>query len=189
VAGAAGRKGAMVSRTKKNVLLTGRPGVGKTTIVQGVLDELDVDAGGFYTREIREHGQRVGFAIRDLRGREGVLAHVELESPYRVGKYGVNRSDLEEIGVRALNDAIAASRLVVMDEIGRMELCSEAFQSAVMRALDAPVPVFGTIQGRPNPFLDAVRAREDLELFRVTEKNRNRVRDEVMSRLVALLAG
>ena len=159
--------------TVKNLFVTGRPGVGKTTLIRRVLDELDVEPGGFYTSEMRAGGRRVGFAITDVRGGDGVLAHVDLESPHRVGKYGVNRADLERIGVGALLDAVENAAIVVMDEIGRMELCSEAFQRAVRKALDSSRPVLGTIQDRRNPFLDAVRSRGDVEVVRITEANRD----------------
>jgi nucleoside-triphosphatase len=172
---------------KLNTLVTGRPGVGKTTLINRVLEEVDVDAGGFTTHEIRERGSRVGFAITDLRGGSGVLAHVDCRSDYRVGRYGVNREDLERIGVPAIREAVRRSRLVVMDEIGRMELCSPEFRAAVQEALASPVPVLGTIQDRAGPFLDAVRARDDVEIVRVDERNRDRLAGELASRVRALV--
>ena len=157
---------------RKNLFVTGRPGVGKTTLIERVLGVLDVDAGGFYTRELLEDGRRVGFSIVGLHGERGVLAHVDHEGSFRVGKYGVNCEDLERVGVRAIDEAVKRSRLIVMDEIGRMELCSQAFQEAVGRALDSPRPVFGTIQDRSNAFLDSVRARTDVKILRVSTGNR-----------------
>jgi nucleoside-triphosphatase len=76
------------------------------------------------------------------------------------------------VGVRAIDEAVKRSRLIVMDEIGRMELCSQAFQEAVGRALDSPRPVLGTIQDRSNAFLDSVRARPDVKILRVGTGNR-----------------
>jgi nucleoside-triphosphatase len=178
-----------MAAVRKNVLVTGRPGVGKTTLVRAVLEALGVRAMGFVTREIREGGDRVGFSIADLEGGPtGVLARVDLVSPYRVGRYGVNRDDLERIGVAALDHAVGCARLVVMDEIGRMELCSEPFQRAVGRALDRPVPVLATVQDRTNSFLDAIRARDDVELLRITEEDRDSARALVVRLLTELLA-
>jgi len=177
----------------KNVFVTGRPGVGKTTIIRRVLDTLDVDAGGFYTAEIRDGGRagspRVGFSIVGLNGDEGVLAHVDLDSPYRVARYGVNRDDLERVGVGAIEEAVERSSLIVMDEIGRMELCSPPFQRAVLRALDSDVPVFGTLQERPSEFVDAVRARDDVEVHEVDTGNRASLVPVLRDRLVDLLEG
>jgi len=175
----------MTETTRKNLFVTGRPGVGKTTLIRAVLEELPVEAGGFCTEEIREGGRRVGFSIADLRGARGVLAHVDLDSPYRVGKYGVHRDDLESIGVAAIDAAIEGAQLIVMDEIGRMELCSPEFRRAVGRALDSPTPVLGTIQDRRNEFLDAVRARRDVEIVSVTESNRDAAREIVLSKVTA----
>ncbi len=170
-----------------NVFVTGRPGVGKTTLIERVLATLEVDAGGFYTREIREGGERVGFSIAGLHGESGVLARVGLESPFRVGRYGVNREDLERVGVRAIERAIESSPLIVMDEIGRMELCSDTFQAAVIRALDSPTPVLGTLQKRSNRFLDSVRARNDVEVVAVTPANRECLVPVLRDRMKELL--
>lgn len=171
-----------------NVLVTGRPGVGKTTLLRRVLSGLDVEAGGFYTSEIRAGDKRVGFSIVSLSGERGVLAHVDHRGPYRVGRYGVNRDDLERIGVAALDRAVRESELIVMDEIGRMELCSPSFQEAVLRALDSARPVLGTIQQRRNAFLDAVRARADVEIVEVTEANRDGLVPELSSRVRELVS-
>ena len=172
---------------RKNVFVTGRPGIGKTTLIERVLDALDVDAGGFYTRELLDGGSRVGFSIIGLHGDSGVLAHVDHESPFRVGKYGVNCEDLERVGVRAIDEALKCSRLIVMDEIGRMELCSPGFQEAVGRALDSPVPVLGTVQDRANAFLDSVRARPDVEVMRVNTGNRECLVPVLRDRMLELV--
>ncbi len=172
--------------TKKNLLLTGPPRIGKTTVIRAVVGELEVDVGGFYTAEVRRDGERIGFDIVDMRGGSSILARVGFESPYIVGKYGINREGLERVGVRALERAITRSRLIIMDEIGRMELCSESFRNSVIRALDSPIPVLGTIQDRSNAFLDAVRARDDVEIVRLTEGNRDTMRSVVADKLKAI---
>lgn len=173
---------------RHNLLVTGRPGVGKTTLIGRVLERLEVRAGGFYTREIREDGKRVGFSIVGIDGGSGVLARVGFESDYKVGRYGVNREDLERVGVAALESAIDGADLVVMDEIGRMELCSPLFREAVMRALDCPRSVLGTIQDRSNTFLDTIRTRVDVSVVRVTEENRDKLADELTAAVEKTLA-
>ncbi len=174
---------------KKNLFLTGPPGIGKTTVIRAVIEELEIDVGGFYTSEVRRGGDRIGFDIIDMRGGRGILARVDLRSPNRVGKYGVNRADLERVGVSALERGIAVSGLIVMDEIGRMELCSKSFQKAAIRALDSGTPVLGTIQDRSNEFLDAVRARDDVEVVRLTQGNRDTMRLVVADKLKAIIGG
>jgi nucleoside-triphosphatase len=99
----------------RKILLTGRPGCGKTTLIKRVVTELALPAGGFYTEEIRERGQRVGFKIITLEGKEAVLAHVDFKTMQRVGKYGLNLSGLETIGVEALRAATRRRKLVVIE--------------------------------------------------------------------------
>lgn len=165
----------------KNLLVTGRPGSGKTTLVESVIQRFAGTAGGFTTSEIREGGVRKGFRIRALDGQAGVLAHVDIASPIRVGKYGVDLRAIESIAVRAVRSAVAGSRIVVIDEIGRMETACEQFRQAVRDALDSSRVVLATIQQRPDPFADSLKSRADTRVFELTEQNRNRVREQVLA--------
>ncbi|MFH1149195.1 MAG: nucleoside-triphosphatase [Actinomycetota bacterium] len=157
-----------------NLLLTGKPGSGKTTVIRSVLASRG-DAGGFFTGEVRETGVRTGFSITTLDGRRGVLARKDLRSPVKVGPYGVNIEDVEGVAASALEDALenGSVRLLVVDEIAAMEIASERFRRAVIRALDDPRPVLGTIQIRSNQFLDLVRDRADVGVLHVTSANRD----------------
>jgi nucleoside-triphosphatase len=162
-----------------NILLTGRPGIGKTSIIKEVIDSLKLDAGGFYTREMREGGVREGFEIITLNGKKGILAHIDCRSPYRVSKYGVNIEDLENIAAPAIEEAIRNKECIIIDEIGRMELYSPKFCSLVKKALDSEKRVLGTIQARHNEFLDSIRRREDTKIVEVTFENRKRITEKV----------
>ncbi|HEY65869.1 MAG TPA: NTPase [Caldilineae bacterium] len=164
-----------------NLLLTGLPGCGKTTVVEKVVAALPSDAaGGFVTHELREGGRRVGFEVRTLDGRRATLAHVSIRSRHRVGRYGVDVQAFEEVGVRALEDTLAARRLIVIDEIGKMELFSERFRQAVLNALDASLPVLATITYRPHPWCDQIKEREDVEVWTVTQSNRDALPRQVL---------
>lgn len=114
-------------------LITGRPGVGKTTLIRSLSEALGSRAGGFHTEEIRESGERKGFRLLTLDGRSGVFAHVELlaRTPNRVGRYGVDTSVLERLGLTAVNEAATRCQVVLVDEIGKMELHSPAFCGAL----------------------------------------------------------
>ncbi len=175
------------SNPVKNVLLTGRPGVGKTTLLRRVVGNLKIAAGGFYTEEIREGGARVGFRLRTWEGKSGVLAHVRFEGPPRVGKYGVDPRVMDEIGAPAVIEAIGHARLIAIDELGGMELFSRRFRESVLAALDSPVPVSGVIQDRAHPFLNQVRTRPDVEILRLRVENRSRLEQELRERLEELL--
>jgi nucleoside-triphosphatase len=170
----------MADKGRQNILLTGKPGCGKTTVVQRVAAELGERAGGFYSREIRKNAIRTGFSIRTLDGREGMLAGVKLKSPHRVGRYGVNVRDVDLIVVPSIRDAVRAGKIVVIDEIAFMELFSSAFREAVTEALDSSSPVLATLQIRRDPFLEALRKRADCLLLTCTPASRSRLPDEVL---------
>ncbi len=172
---------------KKNIFITGRPGIGKTTMIKRLIKDLRLDAGGFYTEEIREQGIRKGFRIRSISGEEGIFAHVNIEAPYRVSKYGIDIQILNTIGVKAIDDAIEKNTVVIIDEIGRMEIFSPDFQKAVVRALDSKKPVLGVIQQRENPFLDSIRRRGDVELFCLKENTHEEVFQMIKKRLEGII--
>jgi nucleoside-triphosphatase len=171
----------------KNWLLTGRPGVGKTTLIRSILRSLNIRAGGFLTEEIREAGRRVGFRLRDLQGGEGLLAHVSFSGPHRVGKYGVRIETMEEIGIPALKKGIYDRALLVIDEIGRMELFSPTFQQAISDALDSAQPVLGVLQERASPFAERIKERKDTKIVLVTVENRAELLEEIREEMQARL--
>ena len=167
----------------KTILLTGRPRVGKTTIIKDVVRTLPGQAGGFYTEEMREQGRRQGFKIVTLDGREGILAHVDIKSRMRVSKYGVKLADLEGIGVTAIREALAHKDYVVIDEIGKMELFSQAFKDAVWEAIRSHKPVLGTITLSSHPWTDSVKALPQVTIIEVTLANRDRIAQQVLDSL------
>ena len=163
----------------QKVLVTGRPGCGKTTLIKRVLNELPQRFGGFYTEEIRDHGARVGFKVVALEGGEAVFAHVDFKTPAHVGKYGLDLSALEAVGVNAIREAVQAQRPIAIDEIGPMEIRSLVFREAVKEALDSESPVLATIFFRPLPFTDAIKSRPDVVLIEVRPNNRERLVSEL----------
>jgi nucleoside-triphosphatase THEP1 len=176
----------------KNILLTGRPRVGKSTLIQRVVERLRQEGrraiGGFYTAEMSRHGERVGFSINTLDGRVGRLAEVGLESRYRLGRYGIDMDAFEGLALPALEEAIRAGGLIVIDEIGYMELKSRRFRELVVQALDSPAPVLATILRSKSDFGDALKARRDVELITVRVEDRDRLVDEIAATLLASLA-
>jgi nucleoside-triphosphatase len=154
-------------------LLTGRPGTGKTTIIRETLSFIKVKAGGFYTQEIREGGVRKGFKIITLDGKEAVLSHIDFSKTYRVGKYGVNLNNLEQTGVLSIAKAIDNCALIVIDEIGKMELLSMRFRDVVLKALESDKPVLGTIMESSDPYTDRIKKLSSVTLLTVTVANRS----------------
>ena len=166
------------------ILVTGRPGSGKTTALRNAAACLGSIAGGFSTEEIRVQGRRVGFRVTDLHTREeGVLAHVDYKGAPRVGKYGVDVAAFDRIAVTALRKALRRDGCIVVDEVGKMELCSRAFREVVTVVLDSDHPVLGTVAISAHPFLSALRRRKDITLVELTATNR----DELPQRLLELL--
>ncbi|MHA1771911.1 MAG: NTPase [Candidatus Thorarchaeota archaeon] len=166
-----------------NILLTGPPGIGKTTVIQTIVKRLGpAVAGGFWSREIRKGGQRVGFEIISLTGEFGILAHVKGVTGPRLGKYRVNIADIERVAVPAMRAARETKKIIIIDEIAKMELFSHSFRTEVTRCLDTG-RVVGTVQQRSLDFLDAVRARPDVLLLTLTKENRGQVADKVLDLL------
>ncbi|MFQ5987800.1 MAG: NTPase, partial [Dehalococcoidia bacterium] len=170
---------------KKACLLTGGPGVGKTTIIKQAIGNLQGKAGGFFTEEIRAGGVRQGFRIVTLEGQSATLAHIDIKSPYRVSKYGVDMEGLDRVGVAALRVATRECDLVVVDEIGKMELFSPSFREAVLEAIDGGKRVLGTIMLTSHPWADRIKRHPNVALISVTRMNQRQVLEQVLAWLKA----
>lgn len=167
---------------RTNLLLTGLPGVGKTTVVRKVLALLPstITVGGFFTEEVRERGERIGFQAVTLWRERAWLARKGSPSPVRVGKYGVEVTTITTVLVPALERALKRADLIVVDEIAKMELSHPTFAEIVWQCLDASKPVLGVIQKSPLPFLQRVRTRGDVWLWEVTLENRDQLPAQIV---------
>ncbi len=165
---------------KRVCLLTGQPGTGKTSIIKEALSKVKIKAGGFYTEEIRTGGVRQGFRIITMEGQNAVLAHVNISTYCRVSKYGVDVQGLNEVGARAIYTAIDGSDLIVIDEIGKMELFSSEFKDAVLKAMNSGKKVLGTVMFAPNTFADQIKRHAEVEVITVTKANRDEVLRKVL---------
>ncbi|MEM1530498.1 MAG: NTPase [Candidatus Bathyarchaeia archaeon] len=179
---------------KHHIFLTGPPRVGKTTVILRVVEELragGVKVGGMVSEEIREMGVRVGFRIIDLdSGAKGILAHVSQRSGPSIGKYRVCLEDLEGIGVKAILNACEKASIIVIDEVGPMELYSSAFKAAVLRALDSGKRVLGTIHYRvSSEFTNLIKGRADTSIIEVTYENRDRLPKTIVNELMGRVFG
>jgi nucleoside-triphosphatase len=160
-------------------LLTGRPGTGKTSLIKQAVAGFGGRAGGFYTEEIRGGGTRQGFQLVTLDGHEAILAHTGFSQRFRVGKYGVDVASFEKVGVAALRQAAAKADLIVVDEIGRMELFSAQFREVVLEIIGAGKRVLGTIMLQPHPWADAIKQNPQVNLVTVTRASYQQILDDI----------
>jgi nucleoside-triphosphatase len=166
------------------LLLTGVPGVGKTTVIRKAAEHLKGKRlGGFYTEEIREKGERRGFHLAGFAGEEGTIAHVAFRRDRSVGKYGVDVGAIDALSESALS-LDRGAQVFLVDEIGKMECISARFVSAMRALLDSGKPVVATISRKGGRFIEAVKARPDVLEWEVTRGNRDALPERIVEWLI-----
>ena len=163
-------------------LITGKPGVGKTTVIQKIIERMrEVHMAGFYTAEIRSKGSRLGFALQGLNGKRRTLAHADIDSEHGVGKYGVDTAGFETF-LETLDLLNPDVELIVIDEIGKMELSSSHFRGLVFDALNSDKQVLATVPLKGDEFIREIKKREDIHLLELTHGNRNRLPEAIVGK-------
>lgn len=171
---------------KKNIFVTGPPSSGKTTVIKKVVELLSVPVQGFYTEEERIDNKRVGFLMHSLDGKQGYLAHQDISSEYHIRRYGVSTANIETIAVPAILPR-DNGRVIILDEIGKMECFSEKFTGAARQALDSPNCVIGTITLGGSDFILEVKQRSDIEIIEVTLENRDHLPEVIVEKAIGYL--
>ncbi len=172
-----------MSESRHVVLLTGSPGIGKTSVIRRVAERLrGRRLAGFYTEEIREHGTRRGFRLTTFDGQERIMAHVDFAKTFSVGRYGVDVAIIEDLACASLTLADEVE-LYLVDEIGKMECLSPKFIAAMRTLLNADKAVVATVAEKGVDFIAEVKRRRDIELWRVTAANRDSLPARVIARL------
>lgn len=158
----------------KILLLTGAPGVGKTTVLRKVATGLPGwKIAGFYTEEIRSsHGERSGFRLMCFDGRSGEMARADFHGPQRIGKYGVDVAVIDELAPAALSLDQRAD-IYLVDEIGKMECLSDKFVAAMEKLLGSGKLVVATVALHGEGFIDEVKRRPGVQLWQVTRGDRD----------------
>lgn len=176
-----------MSSTKKNILITGLPGTGKTTLIKKLSGGLkDFKPVGFYTSEIREKGVRKGFELVSLDGRKGLLSHVDIKSPYRVGKYRVDVKGFEDF-LDSISFLSHETNLIFIDEIGKMECFSGKFKILLKGILDSEKFVIATIAIKGSGIISDIKTRDGVMLFEMTQSNRDYILSEILREAKKLL--
>lgn len=175
-----------------NILITGSPRIGKTTILQRVNDRLTArgyQAGGIYCPERRVDDERVGMDLVDvMTGETRTLAHVDRTDGPNVGRYRVNVDNVDTMYTSAFQHAFANADVLLVDEIAPMQTYSEEFPDQIRKVLDAKLPLIATIQyASTDGFIGAVKRRDDIELVEVTKETREElpatITDMILGRL------
>lgn len=153
----------------KNILITGMPRSGKTTLLKSIISNIE-NKVGFVTNEICENGERVGFEIETSRGEKSVLAHINFKTDSQVSKYFVDVRNLEMIllNIPPLNK----ETILYIDEIAPMELFSEKFRQFVLNYLNSQNICIASIYKSLNEFCDEIKKRGDVIIIEITEENR-----------------
>src|SRR4030042_2592399 len=169
---------------KKNLLITGLPGVGKTTLIKKLSEALKgFHPIGFYTEEIREEGVRKGFELIDLEGRRGLLSHQDIRSTYKVGRYQVDIKSFEDF-LDTISFFNPSTRLIIIDEIGKMECLSDPFKNLLKKIFDSGKLVIATIALKGSGLIAEIKERQDIQLFELTSHNRDILFLEILKELM-----
>ena len=172
------------SLAKKNLLVTGLPDVGKTTLIKKLAEVLKgLHPVGFYTEEIRERGERKGFELVSLEGMRGLLSHREIERTFRVGQYKVDLKSFEDF-LDSISFFNPLTRLIILDEIGKMECFSDQFKKLLEEILDSEKWVIATIALKGSGPIEKVKKRQDIKLFEITQKNRDALFSEIFKEVI-----
>ena len=162
------------------LLLTGLPGIGKTTVIRKVARELrKYRLGGFYTEEIRTAGQRKGFRLITFNHEEGVIAHVDFDQRCRVGRYGVDVAAIDRFSDIALSIK-ADIDVYLIDEIGKMECLSNVFVRRIQSLLESEKTTVATVGMKGSGLIEEVKRWPDSRLWEITRANRDVLVQDVM---------
>lgn len=167
-------------------VLTAPPKTGKSTAIKKIINMLGTkNCCGFYTKEMIEDGQRVGFKIVTLSGKEGILARVSYDGEYIIGKYGVNLKEFKKLALTELENIINAddNKYVIIDEIGPMQLFSNKYKELLLKIASTDRKIIGTAFYDSYDWLDDFKKLDNVELIEINEMNRNDIPMEVVEKI------
>jgi Predicted nucleotide kinase len=163
--------------TKKVFLLTGKPRTGKSTLIKKLINELGSETcGGFYTEEITNSiNERIGFRCVSVDGESVEIAHVESPSETRIGRYGINNEEFEKFALRFLQEAMTVKKIIVIDEIGFIQMLSASFHRKVQEIINDNRIVLGTVPLDSHPEIDKIKLIKGVQLESINESTRDMI--------------
>jgi nucleoside-triphosphatase len=164
-------------------LLTGNPGVGKTTLLHKIIGRWRGPVGGFTTEEVRPDARRQGFKLITLDGQSTIIAGTDVMTKHRLGRINVDVDAIERVGVPALERALEMGGLIIIDEIGKPELLSSAFVEVLHRIVESEQPVLATLMLGYHEEIDALTKHSDARVIQVTQNNRNELPHQIAAEL------
>jgi nucleoside-triphosphatase len=167
-------------------LVTGKPRMGKSTSIKNIISLLDPDiCGGFYTEEIRDLNDRIGFRCVSVDGGSQEIANVDNNSPVRVGRYGIDLKKFEDFAIKQLETSLNAKKVIVIDEIGYMQLLSKPFEEMIMNIVTQSNHILlGTIPVDSHPIIHKIRNHNRVKIFSINHDNRELLPEELAKRIL-----
>ncbi|MGH4124209.1 MAG: nucleoside-triphosphatase [Clostridium sp.] len=164
----------------KIILLSGEPRVGKTTALKKIIQMIgECNCTGFYTEEIRDDFDRVGFDCVSLDGRRKRIADVNLHSEIRMGRYGIDIEAFEDFALQAINNSSSSNKIIIIDEIGPIQLLSTKFKQAIKNILTSSTCVIGTIFYNKHDDVDEIKKISGIKIYSMTNENRSTIIENI----------
>ena len=174
--------------SKSVYLLTGKPRMGKTTMIKKLINEIGLDhCGGFYTEEITKLNDRVGFRCVSINGESVEIANVESPSKTRIGRYGIDIEKFEKFAIKILQEALRSKKIIVIDEIGFMQMLSHSFQKVVQEIVSGNKIVLGTIPLDSHPEIDKIKYLKEVKIISINEFNRGMISEFLIKDIMEVL--
>lgn len=168
---------------KNMLLITAPPRTGKSTLIKKVIDNIgEENFQGFFTEEIRENGERVGFKIKEINGKEVILAHVNIKSNYKISRYYVDLESFESF-ISDFFSKIDNNKILLIDEIGPMQALSPLFLKSITKLFNTPVTILGTISFDSHDRIDEIKKSDKIELVNLTIENRDSIMLEISEKI------
>jgi nucleoside-triphosphatase len=170
------------------VLLTGEPRVGKTTILKKIIKMLgESNCIGFYTEEIRDEFDRIGFDCVSLDGRRKRIADINFKSDIRMGRYGIDIEAFEDIALQAINIPSNSNKIIIIDEIGPIQFLSTRFKEEINNILTCPNCVIGTIFYNMHPNIDEIKKISGIKFYTITNESRDTIIENIFNHVQGLV--